>query len=371
MVYFRRYLRCAQIALCSLLYLSAVQLANAHPPGLSSVDVLLAAAGMDVNITFAIDDIEAFSPMDSDFDAEVTPAEQEAAKPAIAAFVASEFKVAIDGTEQQPAPGVVDFDAQNNAHIALHFAQSPVSTLGITAEFLSKLSNGHKQYVSIKNATGELGQKMLTQQDNQLQFALGATSTTAAEPHASGKATFVEFLLLGIEHIVTGYDHLLFLFSLLVVTHSFWPAIKIITFFTIAHSITLALAGANILDIPSVIIEPFIAATIVYVGAENLLRGEHPKGRALLTFCFGLVHGFGFAGVLREMGITSGDSGILIPLFSFNLGVEIGQLSIAAVVLPLIWWLHTKPAIGKRLTPVGSALACLAGVYWFVERTLL
>jgi HupE / UreJ protein len=164
---------------------------------------------------------------------------------------------------------------------------------------------------------------------------------------------------------------LLFLFSLLVVTRSFWPAIKIITFFTIAHSITLALAGFSIIDIPSRIVEPLIAATIIYVGVENIVRGDHPKGRGFLTFFFGLVHGFGFAGVLHEMGISSYETGIMLPLFSFNLGVELGQITVATIILPLVWWLHTKPGIGLKLTPICSVLASLAGIYWLVERTLL
>lgn len=355
-----------------LFSLLALQTVCAHPPGLSSLDLVLNAQSMDANITFAIDDIEALAPMDSDFDAEVTSAEQDAARPAIAALVANELMITVDGQVQTAQPGSVSFDDQNNAHIVLHYAPPATKTLNVQSKLLSKLSEGHKQYATVKNAVAvEIGQKMLTQKDNIFALDVAMAADVSNSEQQGEQATFFEFLKLGIEHIVTGYDHLIFLFSLLVVTHSFWPAIKIITFFTIAHSITLALAGANIFDIPGSIIEPFIAATIVYVGVENLVRGEHPKGRGLLTFCFGLVHGFGFAGVLREMGIGSGDSGILIPLFSFNLGVEIGQLTIASIVLPLIWWLHTKPKIGNLLTPVGSGIACLAGAYWFVERTLL
>lgn len=351
----------------AILLLICSCLCFAHPPGLSSVDVLLGPQGLDAKVTFAINDIEAIIPMDSDFDAEVTPTEQEAAKPAIAGFVSNQLLLTADGVAlAAAAPGNVSFDDQNNARIDLHFAATPAKTLTLQANYLGKFAAGHKQYVALKNAAQELGQTMLTQQAHTADFDL---TTSAAE--SASKTGFMAFLELGIEHIVTGYDHLLFLFCLLVVTRNFWPAAKIITCFTIAHSITLGLAGANLVDIPGSIIEPFIAATIIYVGLENLLRKGEPKGRALLTFVFGLVHGFGFAGVLRELDITSGESGILLPLFSFNLGVEVGQLSIAALVLPLLWWLHKKPAIDKWLMPVGSSLACLAGAYWLVERTLL
>ena len=361
-----QFLRCALLILGG--FLAGIPLVAAHPPGLSSLDVVLLPQAVTVNITFAIDDIEALVPMDSDFDAEVTPAEQEASKPKIAALLAQELQLTLDGQVHTPTPGNVSFDDQNNAHITLQYAVAAMQSISVQSKLLSRLAAEHKQYATIKRDGIELGQKMLTQQDSVL--TLNVTQAADATP-TSGAAAFWEFVKLGVEHIVTGYDHLLFLFSLLVVTRSFWPAIKIITFFTIAHSITLALAGANIFDIPSSIIEPFIAATIMYVGAENLFRGEHPKGRSLLTFGFGLVHGFGFAGVLREMGIGAGGSGILIPLFSFNLGVEIGQLCIASVVLPLIWWLHSKPSIGKFLTPVGSSIAVLGGAYWFIERTLM
>ena len=241
-------------------------------------------------------------------------------------------------------------------------------------DFLNKLPAGHKQFVTIKDASGHgLGEKMLSQSDSSFTLTLPAASqgTQSTNSESTKSSTFTEFLLLGIEHILTGYDHLLFLFSLLIVTHSFWPAVKIITFFTIAHSITLALAGLNIIDIPSSIVEPLIAATIIYVGVENIIRGDHPKGRQWLAFFFGLIHGFGFAAVLREMGISSYETGIMIPLLSFNLGVELGQIAVTVMFLPVIWWLHKIPQIEARFTPVCSIFVCLMGGYWLLERTVL
>lgn len=342
-------------------------LSFAHDPGLSSADLVIQEQGLDVKITFSLQDVEALVPMDSDRDADVTAAEQDAAKPKIAEWVTQGLQISVDNQIIQPlAAGAVNFDQQNNAQIIVHYPQAPKTQLQLQANLLAKLPAGHKQFVSIKNAEGKnLTEKMLSQQDNSVSLTLGAEQAETA------KTTFSEFLLLGIEHIITGYDHLLFLFSLLVVTRSFLPALKIITFFTIAHSITLGLAAANVFDIPSTIVEPLIAATIIYVGVENLIRGDHPKGRQWLTFFFGLIHGFGFAAVLREMGISSMETGIMMPLFSFNLGVEIGQIAVASLVLPIIWWLHKKPKIEPWLTPVGSTLASLAGAYWLIERTLL
>ena len=359
------------IALVLLLQTSTV---NAHPPGLSSLDLTIGAESVAAKVTFALQDIEAFAPMDSDLDAEVTDAEREAAKPAIAKLLAEQLRVTMDGKDYQPVgPGQVSFDAQNNAHAEFIFPATPRQELALQSKFLSQLPEGHQQFLSIRDANGKtLTEKMLGRNDDQISLRMkaadgGATSVT---DHA-WLTSFVDFFKLGVEHILTGYDHLLFLFALLAVTHSFWPAIKIITFFTIAHSITLACASLNLIELPSSFVEPVIALTIIYVAVENVIRGDHPKGRQWLTFGFGLIHGFGFASVLREMGISSGDSGILLPLLSFNLGIETGQITVAAIVLPFIWWVNNNLLVAPKLLKGCSLSVCLMGTYWLLERTVL
>ena len=160
---------------------------------------------------------------------------------------------------------------------------------------------------------------------------------------ATTPQSFPQFLILGVEHILTGYDHLCFLLGLLIAGGALRDIFKIITAFTLAHSITLALATLNLINIPSRIIEPMIAVSIVYVGIENLLRRDLRR-RWMLSFGFGLIHGCGFATALRSLGIGSNGGGIAVPLFGFNLGVEFGQLAIAALVLPLIWKLKSQPS---------------------------
>ncbi len=354
-----------------LIYL---KISFAHPPGLSSADITLKADALETKITFSIQDIEAFVPMDRDQDAEVTDLERDAVKPAIAKLIAEQFKIKLDGVAIKPSTsGQVAFDDKNNAAVTLQFATTPAKTIAIESSFLTKFPGDHKQYLSIKDRTGrEIGKKMLTP-NAQMLIANLDNDKAEIPPEAQTTSTFGDFLKLGIEHILTGYDHLLFLFSLLVITRNFWPALKIITFFTLAHSITLALAGMNIVNAPSNVVEPLIAATIVYVGLENIIRKDKvtTNQRCILTFFFGLIHGFGFAGVLQEMNISSIETGILVPLFSFNLGVELGQIAVASIVLPLIWWLHKKEKIEHFLVPVGSILTCLAGGYWLLERTIL
>ena len=111
-----------------------------------------------------------------------------------------------------------------------------------------------------------------------------------------------------------------------------------------------------------------IAATIAYVGVENLLCRQAVSHRAILTFGFGLVHGFGFAGALHDMGVGSNGSAVAVPLLAFNSGVEIGQMMVAAVILPLLWRFKDKPQFTLRWAPVFSALVALAGAFWFVQR---
>jgi hydrogenase/urease accessory protein HupE len=344
-----------------LLLLFFTQISFAHDPGLSSADVALNEKGVDVAITFAVQDTESFAPMDKDGDADVSQAEREASKPEVATLIAKELEVTLNNQNVKPFEiANVTFDAQNNAHLLFHY-QPAATSLKMQLLFLNKLPDGHKQVVTIKDAAGKsLSEKMLTQQDNSIELNLNVGESSSM---------FKDFFLLGVEHILTGYDHLLFLFALLIVTHRFWAAFGIITFFTIAHSITLAIAGMDLLTIPSTIVEPLIAASIVYVGVENLIVKE-PKGRKYLTFAFGLIHGFGFAAVLQEMNITSIESGILVPLFSFNIGVETGQLVVTAISLPIIWWLHTKPLIEKYFVPICSIIVCLAGSFWLLERTV-
>jgi hydrogenase/urease accessory protein HupE len=353
--------------------LAHFQVVLAHPPGLSSADFTIKHEEIGAKITFALQDIEVFVPMDMDADAEVSDAELDAATHRIAQFVVNELKIQIDGKDTTASISKkVRFD-QNNATVELSYPGTPKTSISIESKLLNTLPADHKQYAIIKDESGhELAKKMLSQKANILEFNLESQPIQSATEKQSS-STFIDFLKLGVEHILTGYDHLLFLFSLLVVTRSFWPAIKIITFFTIAHSITLALAGLNIVDIPSNIVEPLIAATIVYVGLENVIRGDKvtTTQRCLLTFFFGLIHGFGFAGVLREMGISSIETGILIPLFSFNLGVELGQITVAAIVLPMIWRLHKQERISPFLVPAGSILTSIAGGYWLLERTVL
>ena len=165
------------------------------------------------------------------------------------------------------------------------------------------------------------------------------------------------------EHIFLGYDHILFLVSLIVVC-KFGQLVKIVTSFTVAHTITLVLATLLDMQLPGRVVESSIAATIVYVAVENFwVDPDAPRWR--LTFVFGLIHGFGFAGVLRELGLPT--IGLVRSLVAFNVGVEAGQLVIVLALLPLATaiakWKH-----GHWIQLAISGAVAVCGVCWFVDR---
>lgn len=183
--------------------------------------------------------------------------------------------------------------------------------------------------------------------------------------------SFGPFFQLGIGHIFTGYDHLLFLLGLLLVCARWQTLLTIITCFTIGHSLTLVLATLGLVNIPARVTEPLIALTIFCVGVENIWRrGHEPAGRWAVTLLFGLIHGFGFATVLRDLGVGTEGRSLAVPLFAFNLGVEVGQLAFAAVICPLLWWARRFPGFVRHGIPFLSLIVTLAGLYWLVERLL-
>jgi len=177
-------------------------------------------------------------------------------------------------------------------------------------------------------------------------------------------STITQFLLLGIEHILTGYDHIAFLVALIVIGLSIREVLKIITAFTVAHSITLLLAALQIVSLNSRFVESAIALSICYVALENLFR-KKIKYRWLVTFGFGLIHGFGFASALQELIV--GKANLVLSVLSFNLGVEAGQVMIFILLLPILHFLKNK--LEPRMITVGASMAVFAlGFTWLVER---
>jgi len=195
------------------------------------------------------------------------------------------------------------------------------------------------------------------------EVALAGSSPAATAPPQTTSA-FGRFFALGVHHIWTGYDHLLFLLAVLLAGGGLARLAGIVTSFTLAHSITLGAAAMGLVRLPVAPVEAAIALSILYVAAENLLDLGADR-RALVTFGFGLIHGFGFASVLAETALPAG--GILVPLLAFNLGVEAGQLAVVVVVVPGLSLL-LRGSSARRVKVVLSALIALAGAVWALER---
>jgi hypothetical protein len=195
-------------------------------------------------------------------------------------------------------------------------------------------------------------------------------STVGPAPETPIRPSFGEYLRLGVEHILLGFDHLLFLGALLIGVRKIGSMLWVITCFTLAHSVTLALAALELVTVSSRIVEPLIALSIIIVAVANLVRANATADRFWLAGGFGLIHGFGFASVLRETGLAQSGQSIVMPLFSFNLGVELGQLAVAAVFVPLLLALRRWPAFARYGTPAVSVLVITLSGYWFLQRTL-
>ena len=186
-----------------------------------------------------------------------------------------------------------------------------------------------------------------------------------AAPAAADRVS--SFYFLGVEHVATGYDHLLFLLALILCGGSLVPLLKIITAFTLAHSITLGAAALGLVSLPSALVEAVIALSIAYVAFENLFPRFAISRRWTISFLFGLVHGFGFSSVLQEIGLPRED--LLLALLNFNLGVETGQLVAVAVVVPPLIWLR-KTRWERAVVRALSALVLVVGLGLFIERAV-
>ena len=185
-----------------------------------------------------------------------------------------------------------------------------------------------------------------------------------------------DFAVLGFEHILTGYDHILFILALLLTATSFWTLAKTLTGFTIAHSITLILSALEVISINAQLVEIIVPASIIFVGLENIYGRNVQKHRFWIASGFGLIHGVGFSGVLREIGLPQ--EGLAWCLLSFNLGVEIGQVALCAVAFPVMMKFKKKleheeqyggmgwPLLRRRLS---WAIVALGG--WYLIKSLI
>jgi hydrogenase/urease accessory protein HupE len=330
----------------------------AHPVPFSYVDVQLDAGAIDVLLTVHIYDLA--------HDLQVVPMER-LLEPSVVADRESAIRelltprLDLKANGRPLAPEWLGHEILSDRQsIRFHLRYAETAEPGIVTinTVMFPYDANHQTFVNFYERNN-LTQAILDRNHTQTEFVSGTRQ---------GVIAVVErFIPAGIHHILIGPDHLLFLVGLLLLGGSIRRLATVVTAFTIAHSIALSLAALNILTPPARVIEPAIALSIVYVGADNLLAQGGRDVRAWIAFAFGFIHGFGFANVLREMELPKVALGW--SLFSFNFGVEIGQLLVVVVVASAFAALRSRSEWARhQLVYAGSIIVIIAGAFWFVQR---
>jgi hypothetical protein len=349
--------------------------AAAHKP--SDSYLALAANGTAINGQWdiALRDLDYAIGLDADGDGAITWGEVRARHADIAAYALARLTLRNEGTEcpAQVAEHLVDHHS-DGAYAVLRLAAScpaRISTLEIDYRLLFDLDPQHKGLLRLEHG-GPTRSGV---------FAPGRGRQAFAPAASSRLAQFLDYGREGVWHIWIGFDHILFLLSLLLpavlqrtaatwrpvaaFAPAFWDVFKIVTSFTVAHSITLTLAALAVVSAPSRLIESAIAASVVLAALNNLFPIVLGR-RWVVAFGFGLVHGFGFASVLSDLGLPQ--DALVIALLGFNLGVEAGQLALVAAFLPLAYFLRWTWLYRRVVMVGGSALIVLVAGVWFAER---
>jgi hydrogenase/urease accessory protein HupE len=339
--------------------LLATRGAAAHAVGLSHGDYELVQGVLTVHATFLQGELKGLvDGLDADDDATVSAAELERGRPRLAQATVPRI-VVHDGAVV--CPGTLD-EAQlaGNDGISLTLRyRCPGDPRKVDVEFalIDDLAADHRHFARVPSAG--TWTEILLSKDNR---TFSVASDRANEDSGHG---VLSFFTMGIEHILTGYDHLVFLLGLVVIGGKPRSVLVVVTAFTVAHSITLGLAVLGVWAPSPRLVEPAIALSIAYVGVENFFVRDISK-RWRITFPFGMIHGFGFAGALREASLSRAD--VAPALVLFNLGVEAGQIAVLALLLPALFLLRKAPWFRTRGVQVVSAAIVVAGLVWFVSR---
>ena len=283
--------------------------------------------------------------------------------PAVLGYVRSQAEVLSDDVPCKPDEGKA-WAADTHVTVTLVWTCPDSGALRYRLNLFRDVDPSAQHLVSLKTETGKQD-FVLDKNTPELPLSGAVPSTFDVAGH---------FLAAGVEHIFLGYDHIAFLIAIILWASSLWPVVKAVTAFTLAHSITLSLAALDVVRIPSAIIEPAIAASIVYVAVENFTTRDADK-RWRETFLFGLLHGFGFASALEELGLPR--EKLITALAAFNCGVEIGQVLIVTTAFGLLSAADrlqisgaSKPVRNPALVHAVSFAIVLLGGYWFVSRTI-
>ena len=369
--------------LAGLVLLLAAGLASAHKASDSYLQIAAAPGALEVRWDIALRDLDVALDLDSDADGKLTWGEVRAAWPRIESYALQ--RLAIEGCPLTAIGRGLE-RRNDGAYAVLHLRSSCTLAASprISYALFADVDPTHRGIAKVQRAGQEVVLTVL--EPAALPAGAGASSAgagaSAPAPTAAPAArSRFEFLLEGVRHILTGYDHVLFLLCLLLpsvmrrtpagwqpverLALAVWPVVGIVSAFTVAHSITLGLAALKLVSLTPAFIEPAIAATIVLAALDNVLP-IFPVRRVVVTFFFGLIHGFGFAGVLAELNLPRAD--FAWALLQFNLGLEVGQLLIVGVATTALFTLRRWRGYPRIVIGGGSAVAILIGTLWLIER---
>ncbi len=333
---------------------------RAHPVPFSFLDLRLSDGRLDATLVVHIFDAAhelGIEPVEKLLDPEVAAAHAQR----LAAILGPRLILTADNATLTPSAWPVPeilTERQSWKFTFSYALTSTPATLGVRGA-LFPYDPQHQTFINVYEHDALALQAIVDAAHPSCEYFTGTSSGVLA--------VIRRFVPAGIHHILIGPDHLLFLIGLLLLGGSVRRLLLVVTAFTVAHSVTLSLAVLNIVSPPSGLVEPAIALSIVYVGIDNLMSRGGRDVRAWIAGAFGLIHGFGFASVLREMHLPSRALGW--SLFSFNVGVELGQLAVVVVAASAIALVRARnEQAARRLVIVGSAIVIAAGAYWFIER---
>ena len=347
----------------AVLALGAGTALHAHDPGLSSLRIERSAAELRVTLTWSgadfIGSLDRACDRNGDGRLAADEFDVDGVRRLARAWLALEVGGALVAWTH------IDAALEVNGDVVTTFIGAPrAGAMELTVPALARLPRGHRQFATLVDDGRGAGEVLLSAPTPSVRW----NATASAQPGTcSASVSFAGYLALGVEHVLTGYDHLLFLLGLLLAVTAWRQALAVVTAFTVSHSLTLALAVLDIARLPSALVECAIAGSVAVVAADNLLR-RNVRARARWSFAFGLVHGFGFASCLADLGVARGLAAAR-PLVGFNLGVELGQLAVVGLVLPMLLALrHRAPARAARVSTVLSSVVLVCGVVWLMQR---
>lgn len=362
-------LRAVVVALAAFVAFFMVGAAHAHEVGLSRSDLRADEAGLLLEAAFARKDLAALEPgIDADKDGTLSATEVGAVSSEAASRLAALFPLSADARACDARLQGLKLDAEDGALLAVRFASCEGRVSFDASRLFAGLPSGHRHAAFVYPPAGDPEEHVLKAGSSTYAtdaFAPVPSLTAPAPPTAVETAW--EYFVLGIEHILFGIDHVVFLMGLILVGGRFRQLAVMITAFTASHSVTLALAVLGVVAPSPKIVEPVIALSVAYVGVENFLVRDAAK-RWRIAGLFGLIHGFGFAGALGEVGLPR--ENLPLALATFNVGVEAGQLALLALALPVVLTLRKREWFVPRGVQALSAAVALAGIVWFLQRVV-